>query len=252
MALTGAHYIYILFMVAVLVTMVMKKESVIPCVLGIFTLGLYYNKSLTGALGSIFTSLSVALNELGSVIIIIGIMIALSKALQENKAIDFMVGPISKVVKNPTSAFFISGMFMLLMSWFFWPSPATALVGAIFLPIAIKAGLPAIGLAMAINLFGHGIALSTDFIIQGAPSITSGAAGIAVSEVMSEGIILYIVMSVVTIGTAFYMLRKDLKNGSLNIKVSQTKDIKVKDVSLIAKTSILLVIKLIISSITFL
>ena len=43
---------------------------------------------------------------------------------------------------------------------------------------------------MAINLFGHGIALSTDFIIQGAPSITSGAAGIEVTEVMSEGIIL--------------------------------------------------------------
>ncbi|MBQ6631118.1 MAG: hypothetical protein IJH55_03170, partial [Romboutsia sp.] len=242
MALTGAHYIYILFMVAVLVTMIMKKESVIPCVLGVFALGLYYNKSLIGALGSIFSALSIALNELGPVIIIIGIMVALSKALEDNKAIDFMVGPISKVVKNPTSAFFISGIFMLLMSWFFWPSPATALVGAIFLPIAIKAGLPAIGLAMAINLFGHGIALSTDFIIQGAPSITSGAAGISVTEVMSEGIILYIVMSVVTIGTAFYMLRKDLKNGNLNIKVSQTKEIKVKDVSLSAKTSILLVI----------
>ena len=242
MVLTGAHYIYILFMVAVLITMIMKKESVIPCVLGIFTLGIYYNKSLIGALGSIFSALSVALNELGSVIIIIGIMVALSKALEENKAIDFMVGPISKVVKKPTGAFFISGIFMLLMSWFFWPSPATALVGAIFLPIAIKAGLPAIGLAMAINLFGHGIALSTDFIIQGAPSITSGAAGIPVSEVMREGIILYIVMSVVTIGTAFYMLRKDLKNGNLTNEIYQTKEIKVKDVPLNAKVSIWLVI----------
>ena len=242
MVLTGAHYIYILFMVAVLITMIMKKESVIPCVLGIFTLGLYYNKSLIGALGSIFSALSVALNELGPVIIIIGIMVALSKALEENKAIDFMVGPISKVVKNPTGAFFISGIFMLLMSWFFWPSPATALVGAIFLPIAIKAGLPAIGLAMAINLFGHGIALSTDFIIQGAPSITSGAAGISVSEVINEGIILYIVMAVVTIGTAFYMLKKDLKNGSLTNEIYKAKEIKVKNVPINAKVSIWLVI----------
>ena len=233
MVLTGAHYIYILFMVVVLITMIMKKESVIPCILGIFALGLYYNKSLTGALGAIFSALNVALNELGPVIIIIGIMVALSKALEENKAIDFMVGPISKVVKNPTSAFFISGIFM---------SPATALVGAIFLPIAIKAGLPAIGLAMAINLFGHGIALSTDFIIQGAPSITSGAAGIGVNEVMSEGIILYIVMTVVTIGTAFYMLRRDLKNGNLKHELSQTKEIEKKEVSLTAKISIWLVI----------
>ena len=242
MVLTGAHYIYILFMVAALVTMIMKKESVVPCILGIFTLGLYYNRSLVGALGSVFTALGVALNELGSVIIIIGIMVALSKALEESKSIDFMVGPISKIVKNPTGAFFISGIFMLLMSWFFWPSPATALVGAIFLPIAIKAGLPAIGLAMAINLFGHGMALSTDFIIQGAPSITSGSAGIGVNEIISEGMILYIVMSVVTIGVAFYMLRKDLKSGELKNKIAQTNDVEVKDVSLRAKISIGLVI----------
>ena len=242
MVLTGAHYIYILFMVAALVTMIMKKESVVPCILGIFTLGLYYNRSLVGALGSVFTALGVALNELGSVIIIIGIMVALSKALEESKSIDFMVGPISKIVKNPTGAFFISGIFMLLMSWFFWPSPATALVGAIFLPIAIKAGLPAIGLAMAINLFGHGTALSTDFIIQGAPSITSGSAGIGVNEIISEGMILYIVMSVVTIGVAFYMLRKDLKSGELKNEIVKTNDVEVKDVSLRAKISIGLVI----------
>ena len=242
MVLTGAHYIYILFMVAALVSMIMKKESVVPCILGIFTLGLYYNRSLVGALGSVFTALGVALNELGSVIIIIGIMVALSKALEESKSIDFMVGPISKIVKNPTGAFFISGIFMLLMSWFFWPSPATALVGAIFLPIAIKAGLPAIGLAMAINLFGHGMALSTDFIIQGAPSITSGSAGIGVNEIISEGMILYIVMSVVTIGVAFYMLRKDLKSGELKNEIVKTNDVEVKDVSLRAKISIGLVI----------
>ena len=229
-------------MVVVLITMIMKKESIIPCILGIFFLGLYYNKSLIGALGAIFSALTVALNELGSVIIIIGIMVALSKALQENRAIDFMVEPISKVVKNPTSAFFISGIFMLLMSWFFWPSPATALVGAIFLPIAIKAGLPEIGLAMAINLFGHGIALSTDFIIQGAPSITSGAAGIGVNEVMSEGVILYIVMTVVTIGTAFYMIRKDLKIGKLDTKIMKVDQIRIKDIHLPAKISIWLVI----------
>ena len=242
MVLTGAHYIYILFMVAALVTMIMKKESVVPCILGIFTLGLYYNRSLVWALGSVFTALGVALNELGSVIIIIGIMVALSKALEESKSIDFMVGPISKIVKNPTGAFFISGIFMLLMSWFFWPSPATALVGAIFLPIAIKAGLPAIGLAMAINLFGHGMALSTDFIIQGAPSITSGSAGIGVNEIISEGMILYIVMSVVAIVVAFYMLRKDLKSGELKNEIVKTNDVEVKDVSLRAKISIGLVI----------
>ena len=36
---------------------------------------------------------------------------------------------------------------MLLLSWFFWPTPAVALVGAVFLPVALNAGLPAIGVA---------------------------------------------------------------------------------------------------------
>ena len=54
---------------------------------------------------------------------------------------------------------------MLVLSWFFWPTPAVALVGAVFLPVAMRAGLPAIGVAVALNLFGHGLALSTDFVI---------------------------------------------------------------------------------------
>lgn len=119
MVLTGAHYIYILFMVVVLITMIMKKESVIPCILGIFALGLYYTRDLIGALGAIFSALSVALNELGPVIIIIGIMVALSKALEENKAIDFMVGPISKVVKNSTSAVTLGGGMTMVNGFFF-------------------------------------------------------------------------------------------------------------------------------------
>lgn len=60
----------------------------------------------------------------------------------------------------------------MFISLFFWPSPAVALLGAVLLPVAIRAGLPALGVAMAMNLFGHGIALSGDFIIQAAPKLT--------------------------------------------------------------------------------
>ena len=90
MVLTGAHYIYIIFMVIILITMILKKESVVPCVLGIFFLGLFFTKNIVGALNGVFNSFVVALNELGGIILIIGIMVALSKALEENHAIDFM------------------------------------------------------------------------------------------------------------------------------------------------------------------
>lgn len=241
MVLTGAHYIYILFMVIILITMIMKKESVIPCVVGTFLLGIFYKKSIVGALTAVFTSFIVALDELGSIILIIGIMVALSKALEENNAIDFMVKPFSKSVKNSTTAFFVAGLVMFILSWFFWPSPASALVGAVFLPIAIRSGLPAMGLAVAMNLFGHGLALSTDFVIQGAPSITAGAAGIPVESVMREGMILYWVMGIVTIAAAFYMLRRDLKNGMFDKELATTKEFEVKEIGIKAKIAVFLV-----------
>ena len=216
MTLTGAHYIYILFMVIVLVTMILKKDVIIPCILGIFCLGLFYTHNIAGALGAVFNSFIVSLNELGSIILIISIMVALSKTLEKNKAINYMVKPFSRFIKNPTSAFFVTGLVMLLLSWFFWPTPAVALVGAVFLPVALNAGLPAIGVAVALNLFGHGLSLSTDFVIQGAPAITAGAAGIEISDVIQQGMPLYWVMAIVTIGVAFYGLRKDIKKGKFD------------------------------------
>ena len=243
MVLTGAHYIYIIFMVIILITMILKKESVVPCVLGIFFLGLFFTKNIVGALNGVFNSFVVALNELGGIILIIGIMVALSKALEENHALDFMVKPFSKVIKKPTTTFFVSGIAMLIMSWFFWPSPACALIGAIFLPIAIRSGLPAIGLAVAINLFGHGLALSTDFVIQGAPGITAGAAGIPVQSVIMEGMPLYWVMAIVTIVVAFYMLKRDMKKGVFEEELALARDaeVEIKEVGTKAKVSIFVV-----------
>ena len=73
---------------------------------------------------------------------------------------------------------------MMIISWFFWPSPAVALLGTVLLPVAIRAGLPALADAMAMNLFGHGIALSGDFVIQAARKLTSDAAGLPIKDVV--------------------------------------------------------------------
>ncbi|AXU28812.1 TPA: hypothetical protein ACKONR_002593 [Clostridioides difficile] len=213
MVLTGAHYIYILFMVIILITMIMKKDTIVPCILGVFFMGLFFEKNIFGAITAVFNSFIISLNELGPIILIIAIMVALSKALEANNAIQYMVRPFSRVIKKSNTAFFVTGFVMLVLSWFFWPTPAVALVGAVFLPVAMRAGLPAIGVAVALNLFGHGLALSTDFVIQGAPSITAGAAGVAVSYVINDGMILFWVMGIVTISMAFYTLKRDINKG---------------------------------------
>jgi len=239
--LTTAHYIYISFIFIILVTMILKKDTVVPCILGIFSLGIFYNKTVFGAIGAVFNSFIISLNELGPIILIIAIMVALSKALEENDAIEYMVKPFSKVIKNPTSAFFVTGVVMLILSWFFWPTPAVALVGAIFLPVAIRAGLPAIGVAVALNLFGHGLALSTDFFIQGAPSITSGAAGIEVADVINDGMILFWVMAIVTIAVAFYTLKRDIKKGLFLNEVKDTEEKQEKKFNIKARIATLMV-----------
>lgn len=242
MTLTGAHYIYAVFILIILFTMIMKKDTIVPCILGVFFLALFYTSNVSTSIGAVFNGLIISLKELGPVIMIISIMVALSKSLEDNYAIEYMIKPFSKVIKNETTAFFTVGISMTILSWFFWPSPAVALVGAIFLPIAIRSGLPAIGVAVALNLFGHGLALSTDFIIQGAPSITAGAAGVDVSSVINDGMILFWVMAIVTIGVAFYMLKRDIKKGLFKDEITENKKVDVKVFNVKAKIATFLVL----------
>jgi TRAP-type C4-dicarboxylate transport system permease large subunit len=195
--------------------MILRRDTIIPCILGIFIIGLLAKKNIVGATKGVFDSFIVAGGELLEIIIVISCIVAMSKLLEEIGANSLMVKPFAKFIKTPDIAFWFIGIVMLIVSWFFWPSPATALVGAVLLPVALKVGLPAIGVAMAINLFGHGLALSTDYVIQGAPTITSSAAGVPVEAVMAKGTPLFFTMGIVTIITAYIMLKRDMKKGDI-------------------------------------
>ena len=151
-------------------------------------------------------------------ILIISVIVGMSSILTETGINEVMVSPFTKLIKNPTLAYWVIGILMMVISWFFWPSPAVALIGAVMLPVAVKAGLPALAVAMTMNLFGHGIALSGDFIIQGAPKLTADAAGLPVSEVISASVPLVFVMGIVTTVVAFIFLKRDLKSGKLKVE----------------------------------
>ena len=180
--LTLVHWVYVIVVLVVLGTMILRRDTLIPCILGIFIMGLAAHQGIVGAIGGIFNSFVVAGIELIGIIFIISVIVSMSKLLEDLGANQLMVKPITKLIKTPNQAFWFIGMVMLLVSWFFWPSPATALVGAVLLPVGLKVGLPAIGAAVAINLFGHGLALSSDLVIQGALTITASTAGVAVTE----------------------------------------------------------------------
>jgi hypothetical protein len=189
----------------------MKKDIVIPCIIGIFAMGFLYSGNIIFAVQTIYNTIIYAGNEFWGIIVIISLVVSMSKALQEIGADVLIMSPIKKLMVNSTWAFFSIGVTMMIISWLVWPSPAVALVGAVLLPAAVGAGLPIIWAAVAMNLFGHGLALSSDFFIQGAPAITAKAANIGVSEMMRASLPLWLTMSVVTITVAFIMLRKDMK-----------------------------------------
>lgn len=213
--LTALHWIYVLFIVFIIGFMVMKRDTTLVCIIGIFLIAITATGSLSSSISSVFNSFIFAISELLSTILIISIIVAMSRILTVTGINDVMISPFTKLIKTPTLAYWTIGIVMMIISWFFWPSPAVALMGAVLLPVAIRVGLPALGVAMAMNLFGHGIALSGDFIIQAAPKLTADAAGLPVGEVLSASIPLVIVMGVVTTITAFSLLKRDMKTGKL-------------------------------------
>lgn len=212
--LTAIHYVYLAFIVLIMGFLMKRRDTTMICVVGIFVLGLLATESLSGSISGVFNSFIYATKELMGTIMIISIIVAMSRVLIRTGINETMVAPLTRFLRTPAIAFWGIGIIMMVTSWFFWPSPAVALIGAVLLPVAIRVGLPALGAAMAMNLFGHGIALSGDYIIQGAPKLTADAAGISVSSVMEASVPLVIVMGLVTTVTAYWMMRRDMKKGT--------------------------------------
>ncbi|MCS6805627.1 MAG: hypothetical protein RMM98_14990 [Acidobacteriota bacterium] len=215
MPLTVAHWVYAGFVILVVMTMAMRRDPLIPCIIGAFTLGWVIKGTLLGAVQTVFISSVVATRELLDIILVISLIVGLTAGLERIGADRLMVAPAQKWMRSPEVAFWVIGIVMLVASYFIWPSPATALVGAVLVPAARAVGLPAISVAVAMNLFGHGIALSTDYVIQGAPNISAKAANVPVEAVMRAGIPLIGTMAIVTLTAAFIVARRDITRAAL-------------------------------------
>ncbi|MCV4235228.1 hypothetical protein OHJ21_29045 [Virgibacillus sp. LDC1] len=212
--LTAIHWVYLAFIVLIMTLLIRRRDTTLICITGIFALGLLATETLSGSVSGVFHSFIYATKELMGTIMIISIIVAMSRVLIKTGINETMVAPLTRFLRTPAMAYWGIGIIMMATSFFFWPSPAVALIGAVLLPVAIRVGLPALGAAVAMNLFGHGIALSGDYIIQGAPKLTADAAGLPVSSVMAASVPLVIVMGLVTTVAAFWMMKRDQQNGS--------------------------------------
>ncbi|MFD0870324.1 MULTISPECIES: hypothetical protein [Paenibacillus] len=215
--LIGIHWVYVGFVVMIIGCMIMRRDTSLVCIAGIFLLGWLATSSLSQSVSGIFNSFIYAITELLNTILIISIIVSMGRVLTRTGINETMVSPFIRLMRSPGLAYWTVGLVMLVISFFFWPSPAVALIGAVLLPAAVRVGLPPLGVAIAMNLFGHGIALSGDFVIQGAPKLTADAAGIPVSEVVQASIPLVLVMGTVTTVAAFWLMRREMAAGKLTL-----------------------------------
>ena len=209
--LTAAHWVYAIFIVLVLVTMALRRETPLVCIIGSFILSWVITGNLVKAVQAVFNSVVVAFSELLGVVVIISLIVAMAKMLEETGLAEMMFRPVHGIMKSPGVAYWVMGFVIMIVAWVIWPSPAIALVGALLLPGAIKAGLPPISAAMAISMFGYGCALTTDFIIQGAPGITAKAASITVGDVMAKSLPMLIVWGAIALPLSFRSVKKDVR-----------------------------------------
>ncbi len=177
-SLTAAHWVYLGGIIVILGTMLMRKNIVVPAVIGTFLTAFVFSDSLVTGLASIFNASLVAARELFNIFLIISLVTAMLGALRQMGADRLMVAPFRRVMRGGTSSFIVLAVVTYTISLFFWPTPAVPLIGAVLIPVAIRAGLPPMAVGMAIAICGQGMALSSDYIIKVAPGLSAKSAGV--------------------------------------------------------------------------
>lgn len=211
-ALTGAHWMYLVGVIAIIITMALRANVVVPAIAATFLVSLAYSGSVIAALESVFNGSLTAAKELFNIFLVIALMTSLLNALKALRSDIRMVEPFRKVMVNGHVAYVVLAVITYFISLFFWPTPAVPLVGAILLPAAILAGLPAMGAAVAIAIAGQGMALSSDYVIRVAPGISAKAAGagVAMNVVADRALVLSLITGLVALVLGYLAVRRTI------------------------------------------
>lgn len=208
--LTLAHWLYLAGMVSIIVTMIFRTTVVVPAIAATFFVALAYTGNPVIGFTSVFNASMTAAAELFNIFLIIALMTALLGSLRHLGSDLKMIMPFQRIMSNGHIAYIVLAFVTYLISLFFWPTPAVPLVGAILIPAAIAAGLPAMGAALAIAIAGQGMALSSDYIIQVAPGISAGAAGVDVGLVSDRAFVLSLITGGCALLIGYLGFRKNI------------------------------------------
>ncbi|MEH3136644.1 MAG: hypothetical protein PGN30_16770 [Mycolicibacterium neoaurum] len=206
--LSAAHWIYLAGIVVILLTMALRKNILVPSVVATLLTAWVFSGSIVTGLASIFNASLVAAHELFNIFLIIAFVTAMLGALREMGADRLMVTPFRRVMRSGTSSFVVLAIVTYVISLFFWPTPAVPLVGAVLIPVAIRAGLSPLSVGMVIAIAGQGMALSSDYIIKVAPGISATAAGADTDIVADKAMVLSLIVGFVALAITYLTQRR--------------------------------------------
>lgn len=207
--LSTSHWTFIAVVIAIIASMIFRRGVTIISIVGILAIAAQSSHAGPGpmdrviyAVQGVFRAMLLAGTELFDIILLIAVMLALLRCLQAQGVDGIMVAPLRKLMVGPRSAFLVLIATMYFAAAFFWPSPAIALIGTVLLPVSGQAGLSAMSAAVAVNMAGHGMALSADPVIQAATRISASAAGVPSQTVFPYTFAFSIIVGAIAIGFA--------------------------------------------------
>ncbi|MFW0783566.1 permease [Gordonia sp. CPCC 206044] len=209
-----AQIVYLIGLAALIAAMALRKNVMIPAVLATFATALAYSHSVPGAIMSVFRATITSGSTLFDIFIVIAAVTSMLAAMRTIGADELMVQPVSRWMVNGRVAYVVLFVFTYLLSLFFWPTPALALIGAVLLPAAIKAGLPPLGAAVVLAISGQGMSIASDYVIGLAPSISASGAGVPAGDIANRALVISLIVGI-TAGVLAYFLsvRRKMRGG---------------------------------------
>jgi len=205
MQLTAAHWAYVAGVVSLIGFMVARKSVVVPAIIATFFTAWVYTRDLVQGIGSVFSASAVALTEMLNIFLVLTAVTAMLGAMKTIGAERRMIKPIARLMKNGVVSYFVLFGVTYLLSLVFWPTPTLALIAAILLPAAIKAGLSPLAAAMAIAIAGQGMALASDYVIGVAPELSASGAGVPADLIANRALLLSWVVGAVAVTVTFLL-----------------------------------------------
>ncbi len=219
--------VYFVFTLLIIVTIFFRKKPILIAALGIMAVGITEMNSIFGGIQVAFRGLLFTATDLLPIILLIGLVIAMTDMLKTTKSDQIITKPFLKI-KNVFILYWVLGLSLWLLTLFLWPTPAVTLLGAIALPVIANTKIHPLGLASGFCIFGA-IGLGGDYIIQGAPGLLAQASGADLEQIISASIPLVIGSGIVAASLGYWRLLRLNKREIVPPKITfQSKEINLE------------------------